>query len=216
MQLFKTIVSLFKSKETLEREAFTAQCESEKAQKFSDGFKAYLRGKELLEANQDAEALACFDKALENGYKEDKDLYIDRGIALQVLGWDLDAIDDFSKGIGIGSLDPNLYFMRGLSRSKVGDYEGALADLKQAIDVADKFRSTDTCKALDDYAREHGFQSNIQFYQGRIKLLPNYDRIGGRTLIEKYRLAARRRPTGVFTKNPAGVFKGSLDSEALR
>lgn len=111
------------------------------------GYRAYEEGKELYYREGRSEegktarverlqkALDFFDTAIDCGF-EDEGVYADRGICLQQLGFDLDAIDDFDKAIASEQEDSNLYFMRSWSRSAVGDLPGHVSDLQTAIRVA--------------------------------------------------------------------------------
>ena len=47
----------------------------------------------------------------------------------------LDAIGDYSKAIELNDDNENLFFLRGLAKYKLDDYQGALADYSKEIEL---------------------------------------------------------------------------------
>ena len=99
----------------------------------SSGHFALKSGLAFESKNQFEAALSCYDEAINSGVKE---AYALRAFCLQRLFFDLDAIADFDKAIKISPEDCNLYFGRHESRYEVGNYEGAIDDLKKAIELS--------------------------------------------------------------------------------
>jgi len=137
--------------------------------RWEEGLHAYQRGKAFLsQKNKEREALCCFDMAIECGYEGGGTIYIDRGICLQALGFDLDAIDDFNKVIPLASEDANLYYMRGLSRGATGDFDGAISDHEEAVRLSKAHSPSND--AWNNYARETGWPSATAFYESYLSM----------------------------------------------
>lgn len=107
---------------------------SEKGTRWLEGRKAFEQGKKFYEHRQDKEALTCFDKALENGFEYG--VFELRAFCLQALGYDLDAIDDFTRAIAESPDDCNLYFARAMSKNGVDDFQGSVDDLEKAVELS--------------------------------------------------------------------------------
>ena len=101
------------------------------------------------------DALDCFDKAIAFGF-EDGGIYGLRGSCLQVLKFDLDAIDDYNKAILIEPADCNLYFMRSVSKGETGDLRGRVADIQEAIHIAKTDNPLN--KIYNSWARKLGYE----------------------------------------------------------
>ena len=126
----------------------------------------YFLGKELLvkahiylERNEYSEALPLLDKAIELGQKEG---YYNRGLCLQALEFNLDAIDDFTKAISIAPNDCNLYFCRGNSKITLKDYDSAIEDGEKALQLAERGLSEN--KKYDEAAIAQGSNSAGSLY----------------------------------------------------
>lgn len=107
---------------------------SHKKDEWIKGLENFQAGKKRLINKNDEEALEYFDKAFECGFEDE--VYENRGICLQALGYDYDAIEDFNKAILNSSNDANLYFLRSISKSSVGDIEGSVDDLSKAAELS--------------------------------------------------------------------------------
>jgi tetratricopeptide (TPR) repeat protein len=147
---------------------------------FFDGFNAFKIGKNIWNESVLAhysseyreekikEALKFFDKAIENGYAE-SEVFSLRGSCLNDLGFYFDALEDYNKAIhknpqkGIA----DNYFMRSQIKGSIFDFEGSLADIKEAIHLS-KLDNDDT-KYWNNYAKTTGFKSAADFYDWPLK-----------------------------------------------
>jgi tetratricopeptide (TPR) repeat protein len=117
---------------TKEKTELTNRCET---------FGLFQQAKECYFKRQRVqEALVYFNRAFENGFinyfpGEAANFYEFRGICLQELDYDLDAINDFDKAIILSPNDCNKYFLREVSKNKILDIEGAMTDLEKAIEL---------------------------------------------------------------------------------
>ncbi len=136
------------------------------------GQKSLERGKELYFQNEFQLALKCFDSAVESGF-QDENVYFMRGGCLQSLQFDLDAIDDFTKATEIDPEDSNYYFMRSISKGAIGDTQGRMEDLNEAVRLA-CIDSVST-RSHNAYARENGYKEGVaDMYRMQI-VLANID-----------------------------------------
>ena len=149
VSLVNTIVTLFKKPATKPMEG---------DQRWIVGYKALERGKELYFQKDDQQALPFFDAAIDSGF-EGANVFGMRGGCLQSLHFDLDAIDDFTKAIKFDPEDSNNYFMRSISKGAVGDLQGCIDDLKEAIRLA----SIDSAssRSHNAHARENGYTNGV-------------------------------------------------------
>jgi tetratricopeptide (TPR) repeat protein len=148
MNPFTSILNLFKPTEP-----------SESHKRWLEGSAAYERGEALLQARQNQEALVFLDTAISCGYDAYGRAYSMRGLCLQELDFQLDAIDDFTKAIAFEPENSNLYFMRSVSKGASGDFRGCAADLEEAIRVATLHRTAN--KSHDAGAKELGHKGNV-------------------------------------------------------
>ena len=129
------------------------------------GYSAFEAGKKYFLNNQFSEAIEQFDKAIENDFLDET--FSLRGLCLQGLDFDFDAIEDFTKAISRSPKDCNLYFVRSLSKSAVRDFDGSVADLKSAI-----YLSKENCelnRAYDDEAKKMGHRYGVtSMYEMRL------------------------------------------------
>ena len=79
------------------------------------------------------EALRCFSKVLLN-VKDDKTVYIARGIVYADMGNHQLAIQDFSQAIEHDPELPEGYYRRGMSKYSIKDYKEAIDDFNTASD----------------------------------------------------------------------------------
>lgn len=136
---------------------------TENDQRWRDGYMALERAKELYVRNEAQQALRYFDTAIDSGF-EDADIYIMRGECLQSLEFDLDAINDFTKAIEIDPEDSNTYFQRSISKGAVGDLQGRVDDLNEAIRLAGI--DSPSTRNHDAGARENGYKDGVAgFYR---------------------------------------------------
>jgi tetratricopeptide (TPR) repeat protein len=110
------------------------------------------------------EALKYFDEAIEKGFNE-SEVFSFRGNCLDDLGFYFEALEDYNKAIGKNprkSIASN-YFMRGMIKQSLFDFDGQIADLKEAIRLS-KFDNEDN-KHWDDVYVKRGFRSQTTFYE---------------------------------------------------
>ena len=86
-----------------------------------DAFICYARGEKHFLESEFEEALSFFDSALEKGF-EKKDIFEFRGMCLQSLGYEFDAVEDFNKAIEFSPDNCHLYYNRALSKDAIFDY----------------------------------------------------------------------------------------------
>ena len=127
--MFKLLKSLFgKSKaETVTVSKQSKGITKEMIYSLQDGIKLSDKG------NHEA-ALEKFDIAIESGIFDDA--YRERGYCLQLLGFHLDSIEDFTKAIKLFPTNANNYYGRALSNSALGYYDKAIADVTAAIELS--------------------------------------------------------------------------------
>jgi len=126
--------------------------------KWRDGYEAFAMGMDFYGKGQLQEALGCFDAAISQGVKS-ANVYGSRGLCLQSLEYDLDAIDDLTKAIELDPSDSNFYFIRSISKGSLGDLHGRIADLQEAIQLS----SIDNAatRSHNAFAKEKGYKEGI-------------------------------------------------------
>lgn len=127
------------------------------------GFEAFQKGEDFLFKKRMQEALECFDEAINCGYVDNADVYIGRGICLQSLDYDLDAIDDFDRAIALQPENSLTFYQRSLSKTATGDLRGCVSDLQEAIRLADV--DNKYTRGLDAHARETGYKDSAHYYR---------------------------------------------------
>ena len=153
-----------------------ASAEAEQALRNADAHDAFRTGKQLwnditrtggspeLRETKKKEALRYFDQAIANGY-DASEVFLLRGSCLNDLGFYFDALEDYNKAIqkqpsqGIA----NNYFMRSIIKDSLFDFEGSVADLKEAIRLSTL--DNDDNRFWNDYAKSTGFESQTAFYE---------------------------------------------------
>jgi tetratricopeptide (TPR) repeat protein len=120
------------------------------------------------------EALKYFDEAIRSGLVEptifsygfnESEVYRLRGDCLNDLGYFFEALEDYNKAIernpkkGIACN----YYTRSLIKDSLFDYEGSLADLREAIRLS-KLDNDDNAY-WNNYAKSTGFSSQTAFYE---------------------------------------------------
>jgi len=123
-----------------------------------DAFICYARGEKYFLESKFEEALEFFDNALEKGFKK-KDIFEFRGICLQSLGYEFDAIEDFNKAILISPDNCHLYYHRALSKDAIFNYQGEVEDIEKAIELSKKDTSLNIQYTKD--AVINGYQNGI-------------------------------------------------------
>ncbi|MDR3597989.1 hypothetical protein [Clostridium sp.] len=148
---------------------------------YFDGFNAFKIGnniwKDLVLAPHSSEyreektkeALEFFDKAIENGYDE-SEVFSLRGSCLNDLGFYFDALEDYNKAI---QKNPQMgiaanYHMRSLIKDSIFDFEGSLADIKEAIRLS-KLDNDDN-KYWNNHAKITGYKSAADFYDWQLRI----------------------------------------------
>jgi len=129
----------------------------------SVGFEAFQKGEDFLSKKQMQEALECFDEAINCGYVANADVYSGRGICLQSLNYDLDAIDDFNKAIALQPENSLTFYMRSLSKTATSDLHGCISDLQEAIRLLDV--DNEYTRNVDAHARETGYKDAAYYYR---------------------------------------------------
>jgi tetratricopeptide (TPR) repeat protein len=92
-------------------------------------------------------------------------VYRRRGDCLNDLGYFFEALEDYNKVIGKNpkkGIACN-YYTRSLIKGSLFDYEGSLADLREAIRLS-KFDNDDN-EYWNNYAKSTGFSSQTAFYE---------------------------------------------------
>jgi tetratricopeptide (TPR) repeat protein len=151
-----TLTTEFATLQRPKRKPDTGLTENERL--WQKGYEALERGKQLYLQNEVQQALHYFDTAIDSGF-EGADVYGMRGGCLQALQYDLEAIDDFTKSIGLEPGDSNTYYQRSISKGAVGDLHGRVEDLNEAIRLAG-IDSAST-RSHDAHARESGYESGV-------------------------------------------------------
>jgi len=132
--------------------------------------RAIEKGLHFDKDNKKNLALEYYDYAIEKNIT-DKRAFSLRGFCLQSLGFDLDAIDDFTKAIALDPDDCNLYFGRGNSYFSIKDYAAAIENGKQAVHYAklnERFFEGYTAQA-----KAMGFESAQGLYESFLNIWGN-------------------------------------------
>lgn len=154
---------------------------------FSDAYNAFATGKRIFkeaalikgedwkESQQVKikKALEYFDEAIKKGFDE-SEVFSLRGNCLNDLGFYFDALEDYNKAIekGLRKGIASSYHMRSVVKDSLFDFDGSIADLKEAIRLS-KLENEDNAY-WNDYARSTGFASQTAFYE---MLLPTEEKV---------------------------------------
>lgn len=158
------------------------------------GDEALIKGNDFFLKKQMQDALECFDEAIERGHIDVADIYNNRAVCLQSLGYDLDAIDDFDRAIALQPENSFAFSQRSLSKNASGDLRGCVSDLQEAIRLAD-FDNRYT-RFSDAYFRETGFKDSAHYYHSQmVRAKIQLDEFEG-SLREYYEKKANRRRRG--------------------
>ncbi len=128
------------------------------------GLESFETGKNLYRKEQYELALNYFDKAIENGYKY-SDIFSFRGHCSNYLGLYYDALEDFNKAINLNPQKgiASNYCMRSFIKDSIYDFEGSIADIKEAIRLS-KLNNDDN-RWWNNYAKENGYKSATEKYE---------------------------------------------------
>lgn len=133
------------------------------------GYEAFKKGKQFFLNKQDEEALTYFDLALEYGFDNDENFYLDRALCLQKLDYHYDALMDFDKAILLDPNDCNMYFCRSFSRWSTLDLEGRIDDLRKAVELSKE--DTEMNSEYEDEAKKMGWDSGATgIYQSYLRI----------------------------------------------
>src|ERR1035441_9797421 len=194
---------------------------TESPEGWAEGYRLFQRGKEHYLARGEEhsntrrieEAVNCFDSAIALGFEEGG-IYGTRGSCLQILGYDLDAIDDFDRAIAEDKSDCSLFFMRSVSKGATGDLYGRVSDLKESIRLAGADNTVN--RPYNALAQKRGYRDGVAgIYMAEMRLAEQdvesqelYERLVresrrpgladqlGPDLVARKRAKARRRPQG--------------------
>ncbi|ALJ04812.1 hypothetical protein APS56_06615 [Pseudalgibacter alginicilyticus] len=135
----------------------------EKSDEEWDAYIAFSRGEKYFFNSNWKEALYQFDTAVEKNYKHNN-LFEYRGLCLQSLGYEFEAIEDFNKAILNSPNNCHLYFTRSLSKDVILDYVGEIEDIEKAIELS-KIDSEINRKYNEDAIRNGYKNGVIDLYQ---------------------------------------------------
>lgn len=127
---------------------------------FQAGLEAMTEGDAFYLAKDFAAARRCYDKAIAGGLEQS---YEPRAICLQALERDEEALPDFDRAIALSPQDCNLYFMRGISRSKLGDVAGTGADMRAAVELSRA--KTERNRVYSEGSLKNGYGTLQSFYE---------------------------------------------------
>ena len=88
-------------------------------------------------SDETKKALKYFDIAIAKKYYI-AGVFAKRGNCLHYLGFYFDAIEDYNNALVNNTISnkANIYYMRGISKYMIFDYEGSLMDIEKAIDIS--------------------------------------------------------------------------------
>jgi tetratricopeptide (TPR) repeat protein len=78
---------------------------------------------------------------------------------LQALGYEYNAIEDFTKAIEFSPNNCNLFYMRALSKDVILDYEGEIKDIEKAIELSKQ--DTIMNRQYNESAINNGFTTGV-------------------------------------------------------
>jgi tetratricopeptide (TPR) repeat protein len=158
------------------------------------GVDAFIKGNDFFCKKRMQEALECFDEAIECGYIDDADVYINRATCLQSLDYPLDSIDDFDRAIALQPENSFTFSQRSLSKSASGDLRGCVSDLQEAIRLADV--DNKYTRFSDAYVRELGYKNSAGYYWPQlVRARIHLDELEG-SMREYWEKRANRRRRG--------------------
>jgi tetratricopeptide (TPR) repeat protein len=145
----------------------SGEVQVEQSRRWMEGHRSREQAVTHMLSKRFADALPHFDAAIAAGHADAETLG-HRAQCLHALGFSLDAIDDLNQSIALEPNDSNSYFLRSLSKSAVGDLEGAVADLELAVRVATV--ANEFQRSHDAGARELGHASASEMFAARLPI----------------------------------------------
>lgn len=148
---------------------------------FFDACHAFMNGEKIWkEATGESklikikEALKYFDEAIKIGLVEpavfsygfkESEVFSLRAFCLNDLGFYFDALEDFNRALEKNPKKiANIYYMRSIVKDSICDFEGSVADLKEAIRLS-KLDNADN-RLLNDYTKQSlGYKSASEYYK---------------------------------------------------
>jgi len=147
-------------------EAYDAFVTGEKIFKESCSYTETGKNEITIKTNKEKEleALHFFDKSIKLGFDESK-VFSMRGSILDSLEYYAEALEDYNNAILRKPKQwvADNYYRRSLIKNIVQDYEGALADLKEAIRIS-QFDNDDN-KYSNKHYQKIGFKSASEYYK---------------------------------------------------
>ncbi len=128
----------------------------------SKGLSAYLEGHAYDEKSLHQEAVECFTEAIKYGYSNIM-VYLRRGCSFQLLYKHELAIHDFSRVIAHRQDDYYPFFLRAVSKYKIGDIKGAILDLEETIKLS--LVENETNDEYREVALKLGWGSHTALYE---------------------------------------------------
>ena len=118
-----------------------------------------IYGKVFIQRREYENAFSFLDEAINLGETE---AYLHRGLCHMSLGYNLEAIEDFSNAMIVMPNDCNLFFSRATCYVNISNYKLALEDGKKAIAIADKNFLEN--RKYNNEAKSQGFDSVNALY----------------------------------------------------
>ncbi len=132
------------------------------------GLDAYQKGFEAYTSKNFSQALHYFNEAIENGYY--KNVYGLRADCYHQSALFKEALKDFNDAISADPNDCNLYFQRSFTEQSLNNKDGAISDLKKAIQLSRIDNKTNMLYM--DSAKEMGWAGgHTALYKSHLKML---------------------------------------------
>jgi tetratricopeptide (TPR) repeat protein len=151
-----------------EKEQADLQAATQLASNRADAWRAY--GEVFFVRNNDKEAIAAFDKAIELGMS-DPSAFFERGMAYESQGEREKAIASITTAIQMNPTYADAFFMRGELQKEAGNWEKALADYSQAIEIEPKNLVYRVARAIARFER-HEYEKGIEDVKSAMRLNP--------------------------------------------
>lgn len=165
MNPIKGLLKFFKMRATQRQE------EEQIGNRWLEGHEAFRKGVDFYAKERVEEALDCFDEAINCGYVDDTKVYEWRGLCLQSLRFDLDAIDDFDRAIALNPVDCVTFYSRANSKHTAGDLHGSISDYQEAIRLASI--DNEYTRSYDAWARGLGYRNCAHHYEMWMEIAKN-------------------------------------------
>ena len=107
---------------------------SGKDKKWTEGLDAFQTGMSHYKGRDFQKALGYFNEAIECGFQDR--VYELRGDCLRECGSHEKSINDYDTALSMRPGDCNLYYMRSFSKAAIGDLDGAMQDLQEAVKLS--------------------------------------------------------------------------------